>query len=323
MSSGRFERIGQCPLKFFFRNGLEIELPEEIRLDATQWLDPLATGSLLHQVFEEFIRGLIREQQLPRFPQHLQRLTSVLETRIQMYRELYPPLNEHVYETQQDDLKRVARTFLVEEDRYCSESHSRPAYLEASLGMVSEGEGTEIDTDEPIGIRLPNQRTVRVRGRIDRIDEVGQGAVRSLVIWDYKTGSSYKYQPADPFRQGRIVQPALYLVMVGHRLREATRDALRVAKFGFFFPGRRERGRRIEWTPDQLADGGRVLATLVEIIRKGAFLATTEADDCRYCDYSAICGDVETLAAASRAKLEKTSNEVLEPYRELRGDGET
>jgi hypothetical protein len=109
--------------------------------------------------------------------------------------------------------------------------------------------------------------------------------------------------------------------MVGHRLSEVEHAAPRVARFGFFFPGRRERGRRIQWTPDQLSDGERVLEALVEIVRKGAFLATTDANDCRYCDYAPICGDVEALAAASQAKLDKADNRILQPYRELRGDG--
>ena len=219
------------------------------------------------------------------------------------------------------EFTRVIRTFLVEEDRYCSETGNRPVYLEASLGMSSDGEGSAIDTDEPIPVRLPDDTTLYVRGRVDRIDEAGGGAVRSYVIWDYKTGSAWKYKQADPFRQGRVVQPAVYVAMVGHCLKKAVKGKTQVTQFGFFFPGRRERGNRIQWTPDGLAAGSQVLARLVEIVRNGAFLATDEKKDCNYCDYATICGDVQTLSAASKEKLANAANAMLKPFRELRGDG--
>jgi predicted amidohydrolase len=50
-------------------------------------------------------------------------------------------------------------------------------------------------------------------------------------------------KPSDPFRQGRVVQPALYVTMVARRLKEAVSAKTRVVQFGFFFPGARERGR--------------------------------------------------------------------------------
>jgi len=322
MSSGRLELIGRCPLAFFFQRGLGIAPPEELELDPARWLDPLAYGSLLHEVFEQFVRELVEKRELPKYPDHLTRLEAILDTRIQAYREEYPPPNEHAYQTQLAELRRVARTFLTEDDQFCSETDSEPIYLEACLGMKTFGEGSEIDTDEPIPIRLPDGSSLRVRGRIDRVDRIGRGALHSYAIWDYKTGSAWRYKPSDPFRQGRVVQPALYVAMVAHRLKEAVSAKTQVVQFGFFFPGARERGRRIQWTPEQLAEGTTVLARLVDTVRTGAFPATDQADDCKYCDYRAICGDVQSVAAASGAKLARSDNKVLQPFRELRGYGE-
>lgn len=322
MSSGRLELIGRCPLAFFFRRGLEIAPPEELELDPARWLDPLAYGSLLHEVFEQFVRELVEKRQLPKYPDHLPRLEAILDARVEAYREEYPPSNQHTYQTQLAELRRVARTFLSEDDRFCSETDSEPIYLEACLGMRTYGEGSEIDTDEPIPIRLPDGSSIRVRGRVDRVDRIGRGAVHSYAISDYKTGSAWRYKPSDPFRQGRVVQPALYVTMVAHRLKEAVSAKMQVAQFGFFFPGARERGRRIQWTPEQLAEGTTVLAKLVDTVRMGAFPATDQADDCKYCDYRVICGDVQSVAAASSAKLARSENKVLQPFRELRGYGE-
>lgn len=324
MSSGRLEMIGQCPLRFFFHRGLGIEPPEELELDPTRWLDPLAAGSMLHEVFEQFVRELVERDELPQFPQDLARLEAVLDARAGEYRDLYPPLSEHLFATQISEFRQVVRTFLVEETRYCRQTGNRPAYLEASLGMSAGDHGTAIDTDEPIPVHLPDGTKFFVRGRVDRIDCVDGGAVRSYAIWDYKTGSAWKYDPLDPFREGRVVQPAVYLAMVGHRLKDVVKGKkVDIARFGFFFPGRRERGRRIEWTAAQLHEGPQVLSRLVQIVRNGAFVATDEAGECRYCDYKAICGDVETLAETSTEKLANPENNLLDPLKELRGYGKT
>ena len=66
-----------------------------------------------------------------------------------------------------------------------------------------------MDQTEPVAIRLPSGRSVNACGRIDRIDRVGSGPEFS--VCDYKTGSSWKYDKHDPFRQGRVVQHAVYL----------------------------------------------------------------------------------------------------------------
>jgi hypothetical protein len=81
------------------------------------------------------------------------------------------------------------------------------------------------------------------------------------------------------------------MAMVGHCLRKIVKGEPKVVQFGFFFPGRRERGRRIQWTPDQLAAGPSVLNGIVDVVRQGAFLATDEKKDCNYCEYARICGD--------------------------------
>ena len=237
MSSGRLETLGECPLKFFFLRGLQIELPEELVLDPTRWLDPLAAGQLLHEVFERFVRELIEQNRSPQHPEDFARLESILQSRAAEYRQWYPPPSEHVYQVQMAEFTRTIRTFLVEEVRYSSQTGNRPVFLEASLGMRTAGEGSAIDSDEPVPIPLPDGTSMRVRGRVDRIDEVGGSEQRSYVIWDYKTGSAWKYDAADPFRCGRVVQPALYVEMVRRCLKNAVKGQTHVTHFGFFFPG--------------------------------------------------------------------------------------
>jgi RecB family exonuclease len=175
-----------------------------------------------------------------------------------------------------------------------------------------------LDHANPIPVDVGEGRSLRACGKVDRIDHQGGN---DYAIWDYKTGSAWAYRPGDPFRQGRVVQPALYVAMVQRRLKELVPGA-RVRQFGFFFPSERERGRRVAWNVEQLADGRQVLAGLTGMIREGAFLPTSDADDCKFCDYLPICGDPSAVAAASQVKL-AAGDPLLAHTAGLRGHGQS
>jgi ATP-dependent helicase/nuclease subunit B len=176
-----------------------------------------------------------------------------------------------------------------------------------------------LSTLDPIAAALGDGRQILVRGRVDRIDLLSVPGVRAYTIWDYKTGGTWGYNPADPFREGRMLQPYLYVTMVEHRLLESIGPAARVGLFGFFFPARKGAGERIAWTPGELKDGGRIVELLTRIVASGAFLPTTNSDqDCKFCDFLEVCGNVKYVSAGSRLKLAFSQNPLVEPLRELR-----
>jgi ATP-dependent helicase/nuclease subunit B len=318
LSPNRLQKIGKCSLMYFFEYGLGIAPPQDIGVDRNVWLDPQASGLLLHEVFERFMRELLTEKRSPDHKRDEPRIRELLAERIGHYLDLHPSPSEGVFQRQQAELEQAVLTFLREEEHYCRSEHSRPAYLEASLGMESEEHSTPLDTLDAIPVPLDGGRHVRLRGRIDRIDLVGDGAVKTFRIWDYKTGSTYGYDRANAFQQGRVLQPFLYVTMVAHRVREVVDPGAEVSHFGFFFPGRKARGERIEWSQQDLADGPRILARLVQIVTNGAFLATNDAKDCKFCGYLGICGDTERVTSASAMKLEIVENQLLAPMRDLR-----
>ena len=53
---------------------------------------------------------------------------------------------------------------------------------------MREGSASPLGTTEPIPIKLSDGSTIRVCGRVDRIDRIGQGAMDTYAIWDYKSG---------------------------------------------------------------------------------------------------------------------------------------
>jgi ATP-dependent helicase/nuclease subunit B len=324
VSASRLETLGQCPLKYFFRYVLEVEPPEELTIDPEVWLDALSRGLLLHEVFEIFLKELIERGEIPVAARDEDRLLSILDARVMHYRREIPPPNEAVFRRERAQLRRTARIFLHEDAEYCRRTGNRPQFVEVSIGLRADSSATRLDTDVPVEVKLPDGTSLRVRGRIDRVDRIA--GTDDLAIWDYKTGSSWKYtQTPQPFWEGRVVQHVLYLLAMNARL-AALKEELpgaRAARFGFFFPSEKAHGERIEFAPEALEAGTDVLGRLARIAARGAFLATTRHDlDCEYCEYQDICGDVAAVASASARKLAEPSNTILEPYRELRGHGE-
>ena len=315
LSASRLETLGRCPLEYFFRYVLKIKPPEEYQLDPNAWLNHLERGELLHRVFRAFMSRLNEQGRLPEFQRDQGLLQDILEQEIAAEEAEKPPANPAIFEYEKERLSRVARIFLQEEDKYCRTR--RPLYFEAAIGMEPEGGGTPLDTPEPVPIRLPGGQVVRVRGKIDRVDEIPGSRGKRLAVWDYKTGSSRDYDPNDPFRQGRQVQSALYLALAEARLQKLDPGAL-VTEFGYFFPGLREHGERLQWTKDQLAAGARILENLVRMLSQGCFPFTDKADDIKFSDYRPAFGEVERLAEAAKSKLKNPGNPALAPFRELR-----
>ena len=169
----------------------------------------------------------------------------------------------------------------------------------------------------PVEISLPDGRSLRARGRIDRVDQVQGADANAFAIWDYKTGGTWKYEQApQPFWEGRVVQHILSILVMKARLKAIAQQVpgAKIDRFGFFFPSEKGAGERIEYTPAELEQGSDVLARLARIAATGAFLATTRHDkDCSFCDFQAICGDVAAVAAASTRKLANTTNALLSP----------
>ena len=201
-------------------------------------------------------------------------LDEVLKQRIARYREKFPPPNEGVWRRDCRRLERAIRIFAAEE------MDGRPIDFERAISGVP--------------VQLPDGTTIHLRGRIDRVDETDAG----LALWDYKTGSTHRFRTPrnDPFNGGRVLQHAIYIELAKAHYGE------RVAQFGYFFPTEKGRGERILFTPTQLAGAPDLLARLRESIAQGAFLATTEVDDCAFCDYRSICRDVEAVTAQSERK---------------------
>jgi len=316
MSASRLEKLAQCPMEYFFQYILEIEPPEKYTIDPNVWLEPMEKGGLLHEVFRQFMIALCKQDQLPDFERDMALLEKILEDGIEAMKIEKPPPSPLVFERAKTELKLMARIFLYEEQRHC-EQH-RPCYFEAAIGMRQDGDPTPLDTLEPAKIKLPGGRTIRARGQIDRVDEVKGSGRKKFSIWDYKTGSAWKYRQDPPFWSGRCVQNAFYLALAQERIRQVHPGAA-ITSFGYFFPTCREHGERIEWPQEQLEEGKHVLVLLCEMISRGCFPFTKRIKDIDRSDYKLAFGDVNRAAEDILRKLQNPETDALGPFRELRG----
>lgn len=329
VSATELQTVGRCPLRFFFRYGLHLRPPDEFELDAERWLDALSAGDLLHRLFEQFMREIIESNRLPDVASDRPRLMEILDQLIQAERQKRPPASEAAFRRRVQELRETAVHFLLEECHYIQTRGARPMWTEAALGLRTVRAGS-LDTPEPLTIELANGGRLRVCARIDRIDRLESAgsiapcgrhqapAVHTYCIWDYKTGSTSTYNRAEPFQQGRNIQPYLYLTVVAHRLRDHLGSDVRVESFGYFFPSTPSAGERMQWSADQLGEGRQIVMHLCQVVSQGAFVATDCQQDCALCDYQAICGDVSALTAASRRKLQRCADRRLDAMRSLR-----
>ncbi len=315
LSASRLETLGKNPLEYFFRYVLGIAPPEEFTLDPATWLDPLEQGKLLHDVFHGFMSRLRAEGRLPERVRDIALLEDILKVEVERMLQLKPAPNPDTLNAEFRELRRTARIFLASEEEFCLDSI--PVFLETSIGMAQDGLGTPLDTPDPLLISPAKGVSILARGRIDRVDDISSGALTAFTIWDYKTGSDSRYDLLDPFRQGRCVQPLLYLELVREQLRSVYPEA-RVAGFGYFFPGRRASRERYYWGARELENGRSVLARLCEMLATGCFPFTDDAKDARYGDYLDAFGDITAAVEDIARKLDNPDNTELEPFRQLR-----
>ena len=316
LSASRLQTLAKCPLEYFLAHVLGISPPEEYAPDPYRWLDASEKGKVLHAVFRDFHRRLMEEGRTPCLESDWETLRGMVEERLARWERLNPAPNPETARVEREDMLRCARIFLAEEEGYCRSN--RPLYLELAVGMASLGAGNPVDSPVPACVKLPGGKRIRVRGRIDRVDEIGEHGSKVFSILDYKISSASGYDIADPFKGGRRVQHYLYLVMAEQAL-ASRHPGGRVVSFQYFFPSTREQGERLSWDADSLREGPRFLACLSEMLATGCFPFTDSEEDVAFSDYLPAFGDVKAAAARSRARLEKPGDDALAAFRRLRG----
>lgn len=299
VSNSSLETLGACPVRYFYKKVLRVEKPDDPELEPSRWLESRHVGSLLHDVYE---LALVRARERgidvddPAFEALAQ---AVLGEQVERYRTKVPVPSEVVFRDEVARLESDVRSFV----RMVREH--RPAWIEVERVFGYGGGGDPVEVPVPGG-------TLRVCGRIDRIDRTEDG----LVVIDYKSGGTWGYSAVEgTWHGGRHLQHLLY-TRVAERLYGEPVDRME-----YHFPSVRGQNEVRRYEVSRLREGEAVLEAILDHVATGRFVPSENESDCKYCDYKAICRvQVDDWNAIDSPPVEwaKTRWKELGAYEKLR-----
>lgn len=192
LSASRLETLGKCPMDYFLRYVLGIKPLDEFGFESDKWLRAYQKGDLLHSAFREYMSSITERNQKPDRGRDQKELANLIDRNINMWLEKHPPPNDVIFKAERESIMSAANIFLKMEHDHCLAS--RPRYFEVSVGLPPEAEGTDLDSPDPVLIKLSDDIAMLAQGMIDRVDEIPDSDGKEYAIWDYKTGNPSKYE---------------------------------------------------------------------------------------------------------------------------------
>lgn len=268
VSPSSLETLAACSLRWFYNYALDARPPEEPVFDPMVWLNVLERGTALHTIYERIVRAELHQQ-----GQSAERRNSVLNIvkAVADDTALRIPISSQVVRDREvAALERDAQLFVnSEHEAYTTQPWTTVA-LEAEFGKES------IAT-----FPLDDGTSVRVRGRVDRVDKLADGSLRLV---DYKTGRSFSLDmKRGAFDGGRKLQLAVYSPAISRHFDAA------VSVAEYRFPTQRGEGAVARADAELLEAAPRIVRTMLDDVAAGRFVPTIDKDDCAFCNYAAIC----------------------------------
>lgn len=282
-SPTRLEKLADCPYAYFLRYLLRIEPPDRLEFDPAVWLDPRHLGTLLHNVFCDFMTGVKSRGERVSRAAHREEIRGLAAKVIGEFRQEIPPPSERVYEYERRKIMTALDVFLkVEEDRQAGEQpfeFEKPFEIDVDVSVPEIRASRRMEDGSGAG-----RGAFRLKGFIDRVDRLGPDRYKVI---DYKTGGFSRFEDfkESGFGGGRHLQPALYALAVEclYGVRAAVEES------GYFFPTEKGEGREI-------MNGGFDRAALASLVRDlldieaGGLFMPADDGSCLFCDYQDLCG---------------------------------
>ena len=300
-SASRLATFSRCGFQYLLQYVLRLEPalePEERRR-----LDPLERGTLFHEVAELFLRERRDRGELPvrDSPVMQERLLFLGDQALERFVAGSPPRFTLLWEREKRQFRSSLLQWLTREA--AAAERSTPAHFEVGFGLPIEEGSSEPHSKDPLVIDLGDGRSLRVIGKIDRIDERPDG---TLLLRDYKTGKA----PRDDggiFRGGKQLQIPFYVLAAerlfpGKPVTEAFLDYV-------------DGGRQVAFNPARVTgeDFRKFLREMLGVVGSGIF--AQEPTSCDFCDFKAACGPKGLI---ERRRSRKTSDPNLKRALRLR-----
>jgi hypothetical protein len=288
-SATSLQQWATCPFRYFLGHVLDLEGLEDP--GEVETITAADRGTLVHAVLERYFRARIEGVAV-----EIGDVAAEIEERFRAQgrtgRELlwdadWSALRRHlthILEAGADD------PVLIGID---------PAAVEHRFGFTDPETG---ETVEPVVVDIGNDRQVRFRGAVDRIDRSPDGG--RLVVLDYKTGSPQGYDVLDPghadhdiVARGTLLQLPIYAAAA----QAAFPDAAQVEAYYWFIgqrgaiglvggvidDGAQERFRSVMRTIANGIEGGVFPARPGEEVWRPSIGQTHE--NCMFCPYDKLC----------------------------------
>ncbi len=313
MSASMIEKLATCPFSYLLYYVLKVRPLEEVTINDGEWLDPMQRGQLLHELFYEFMKEITKRDEKPSMKLHPKLIERLAGKIIKKYKEEIPPPGEVFYEQERKQLLKTALVFLRVEEEHCRQC--TPLFFELAFGFRG-GDQQGLCIKEPIQITIGDGESIRLSGRIDRVDKIGD---HDYEIWDYKTGGTYDHSDAACYSGGKTLQHALYAVAAEIILRNTAGDeSASVKRSGYLFPSEKGTGKRLARSRNDKALG-EILNCLCDILKDGLFLPSNDETSCKYCEYTGICGVCNCdVVAMAKSKMENNENTELSGLRRVK-----
>ena len=303
-SATQLESYAYCPFRFFAEYVLNVSPYDDPRVRT----DRARRGNVVHNSLAQLHHALLDD-------------ASVDEVREKFSSYLKEELGREVNVNDlHAALNRIEGQLLDEWASYYGDQHNeyrnqlsglwgrlpQRSLLELTFGEISGLENESLpEQDEsfpPLNVGSSEQ-SVKIRGRIDRIDIGQQGAQSVFTLIDYKTGSPKRFNEKE-LRSGKSLQLALYLIAT-IRLKLTGDDSIpwqigfwEIHKKGFisgYKTGSRKEnasflqldGQIIDIISDIIDD---LVPRLVEHMRQGHFAVYSQDKQCTsFCDFHLTC----------------------------------
>lgn len=286
ISPSALETYARCPFQYFLSQVLGLTPRDET--EELAGLSPRQRGLLLHAIVSDFFSQLRRAGQLPAHGQDpqllIQRLMHIANTHFSRFADTQPTGPSLMWELEQERLReRLMRLVYYE---VADQSEFVPRAFELDFGSTPDAEQHEpaeerFFPDRPVSFSLEDGESIRLRGRIDRIDVSSAGPQARII--DYKTGRA----PRGRFARGTALQLPLYLFAA-----RSLRPDLVWESAGYVGLGQRVHTPAPAFSSETWPEATGVLRQILTIvlkgIRSGCFVP--HPDTCRPCPFPDICG---------------------------------